>query len=151
MEGHEDKYYDLFPNNEKVVFLFDDEYIYQNTYKIYGTPWCKQFGRWAYMSDNLKELFDQIPNNLDILITHDAPYGVSDILLQENCPWANGEHIGNIPLAEAIREKNPKIVCHGHLHTTSREFEILGNSKVINCSLKDEFYNLIYSPIEFDI
>ena len=97
-------------------------------------------------ADILKEL-----KNLDILITHDAPYGVSDILLQKECKWCTGEHIGNKVLTEAILEKEPKIVLHGHLHSTSREFEELGKSKVINCSIKDEFYNPIYEPLYFEM
>lgn len=102
-----------------------------------------------YQDDILKQTFNEIPEGLDILITHDAPFGVSDILLQEG--YYTGEHIGNKPLAEAILQKSPKIVCHGHLHSTSREFESLGKSKVINCSIKDEFYNPIYEPLYFEI
>lgn len=149
MEGYEDDYYELFPDDSKVTFLFDDEYIYEK-YHIYGTPWCKQFGKWAYMATNsqLEELYNKIPNNLDILMTHDAPYGVSDILLQEDCPWADGTHIGNIPLAKAIEKTTPKIVCHGHLHSTSRQFENLNKSRVINCSIKDEFYHITDLPRE---
>lgn len=150
-------YKELFPDMEKITYLCNEEYVYTgsdgNVYKIFGTPYCKIFGNWAFMlpDSELEEKYSKIPENLDILITHDAPYGVSDILLQKECKWANGEHIGNKPLAKAILEKVPKIVCHGHLHSTSREFEILGGSKVINCSLKDEFYKPIYPPIYFEI
>ena len=101
--------------------------------------------------ENLEILYSNMPDNVDILMTHDAPYGVTDILLQKECRWANGKHIGNKPLAKAIMNKKPKIVLHGHLHSTSREFETLGTSKVTNCSLKDEFYNPIYSPIYFKL
>lgn len=155
MEGHEDFYKNYFGKHHKATILIHDYYEYFGTegkfYKIFGTPYCKIFGNWAYMRPNsdLKEKFSEIPEGLDILLTHDAPFGVSDILLQER--YYTGEHIGNKPLAEAILQKAPKIVCHGHLHSTSREFEELGYSKVVNCSIKDEHYNPIYSPIVFEL
>jgi len=151
VQMHEEDWLDLFPTYEKATLLFDEEYIYETKekeYKVYGTPWCKEFGNWAYMAndEHLYDIYTQIPSNLDILITHDAPYGVSDILLQET-PWNTHEHIGNKPLAEAIKDKQPNFVFHGHLHSTSREFELLGKSKVVNCSIKDEYYNPVYKPI----
>lgn len=150
--------YSVFPKDEKVTYLFHESYVYTSKagkeYSIFGTPYCKLFGNWAYMEmDNvLDRLYQDIPENLDILLTHDAPFGVSDIILQEDCPWYDGKtHIGNKPLSKAILGKDPKIVLHGHLHSTSREFEDWGYSKVINCSIKDENYSPIYDPIIFDI
>ncbi len=155
VEGHDDEYKKLFGPYKKATILIHEPYEYLSDdgtfYKIFGTPYCKVFGNWAYMRPNsdLKEKFSEIPEGLDILLTHDAPFGVSDILLQEG--HYTGEHIGNKPLAEAILQKAPKIVCHGHLHSTSREFEELGYSKVVNCSIKDEHYNPIYNPIVFEL
>lgn len=150
------KFYDLFPEDSKVTYLEDDLYIYEyenRRYSIYGTPWCQIFGRWAYMlpDEQLEKMYLGIPYNLDILMTHDAPYGVSDILLQKDCPWANGKHIGNKPLREAILKRKPKINVHGHLHSTSHEFELLGDTKVVNCSLKDENYQPVYKPLYLEI
>ncbi len=155
VEGHDDEYKKLFGPYKKATILIHEPYEYLSddgtSYKIFGTPYCKVFGNWAYMrpDSDLKEKFSEIPEGLDILLTHDAPFGVSDILLQEG--RYTGEHIGNKPLAEAILQKAPKIVCHGHLHSTSREFEELGYSKVVNCSIKDEHYNPIYNPIVFEL
>lgn len=152
---HYNDYKQLFDNDNKITYLCHESYIYKGPddkeYHIFGTPYCQEFGNWAFMlSDSeLNEKFLDIPENLDILITHDAPFGVSDILLQEE--YYTGEHIGNKPLAEAILQKAPKIVCHGHLHSTSREFEELGYSKVVNCSIKDENYQPVYKPLYLEI
>lgn len=150
--------YTQFPKDKKVTYLFHENYVYTSKsgkeYTIFGTPYCKLFGNWAYMEmdDVLDRLYQDIPENLDILLTHDAPFGVSDIILQEDCPWYDGKtHIGNKPLSIAILRKSPKIVLHGHLHSTSREFEEWGYSKVVNCSIKDEHYNPVYDPIVFEI
>ena len=142
-------------SNSKLVYLCNQEIEYYDSdgkkWKIFGTPYCHQFGNWAFMRDDdiLEELYKDIPKNIDILISHDAPYGVSDILLQPG--YYTGRHIGNKPLSEEILKKAPKIVCHGHLHSTSREFEEWGYSKVINCSILDEHYNPIYAPIIFEV
>ena len=140
---------DTFPKDEKVTYLFHEPYEYEGL-KIFGTPYCKIFYNWAFMEDDpvLEEKYKDIPKNLDILITHDAPYGVSDVLLQSGY---TKEHIGNKPLTKAILEKEPRYVLHGHLHSTSHEFELLGSSKVVNCSIKDEQYQLVYDPIYFEI
>ena len=141
--------FEMFPKYGKITYLFHEDYEYEGL-KIFGTPYCKIFYNWAFMEDDsiLEEKYKDIPKDLDILITHDAPYGVSDILLQSGY---TKEHIGNKPLRDAILEKEPKYVLHGHLHSTSHEFELLGSSKVVNCSIKDEQYQLVYDPIYFEI
>lgn len=149
--------YHNFPITGKVVYLNSSGDLYKakdgNSYEIYGCPWCQSFGNWAFMTNDieLEKIYSNIPNNLDILLCHDAPYGVSDVLLQKNFIYYTGEHIGNKPLAGAIIRKAPKIVFHGHLHSSSREFESLGRSKVVNCSIKDEYYEPIYDPIYINI
>lgn len=150
--------YAQFPKEGKVTYLFHESYIYTSSegkeYSIFGTPYCKLFGNWAFMEmdDVLDKLYQDIPENLDILMTHDAPYGVSDIILQEDCPWYDGKtHIGNKPLSQEILRKTPKVVLHGHLHSTSRIFEEWGYSKVANCSIKDEKYNPVYNPLIIEI
>lgn len=150
--------YAQFPKEGKVTYLFHESYIYTSSegkeYSIFGTPYCKLFGNWAFMEmdDVLDKLYQDIPENLDILMTHDAPYGVSDIILQEDCPWYDGKtHIGNKPLSQEILRKTPKVVLHGHLHSTSRIFEEWGYSKVANCSIKDEKYNPVYDPLIIEI
>ena len=151
-------YESLFSKDDKITYLCHSEYLYKSKdgkeYKIFGTPYCKQFMNWAFMypDEELEKIFKNIPNDLDILMCHDAPYGISDIVLQSNCPWYDGKtHLGNIPLREAILEKKPKIVVHGHLHSSSREFESLGSSKVVNCSIVDENYSPVYEPLYLDI
>ena len=157
MVGHEDLYEELFPLDNKVSFLFHKEYTYISLdgkkYRIFGTPYCKVFGRWAYMCSDkeLTELYSDIPENLDILMCHDQPYNYGDILLQKDCLWANGEHIGNIPLTEAIEKKQPRIECNGHLHSCSHKEIKIGNTSHYNVSIKDEKYQVVYKPLYLEI
>ena len=48
----------------------------------------------------------------------------------------------NVPL-----EKNPKLVLHGHLHTSNHSREILGLSDVYNTSLVNEQYEPVFKPL----
>ena len=149
-------YESLFSKDDKITYLCHSEYIHKSKdgkeYKIFGTPYCKQFMNWAFMYPNeeLEKIFKNIPNDLDILISHDNPYGYGDIVLQE-CPWADGSHIGNIPLAKAIEEKQPKYQFNGHLHSCEHSLIMIGNTKHYNCSIKDEQYNPVYKPLYLNI
>lgn len=157
MEGHEEEYKELFGPHDKATVLFHESYEYLGndgeTYKIFGTPYCKIFGNWAYMypDDILRQAFNEIPENLDILITHDQPYEFGDILLQEDCPWADGSHIGNKPLLEAILAKQPRFQFNGHLHSCSHEKIMINNTAHYNVSMKDEKYNIVYEPLYLEI
>ena len=149
-------YESLFSKDDKITYLCHSEYIHKSKdgkeYKIFGTPYCKQFMNWAFMYSNeeLEKIFKNIPNDLDILISHDNPYGYGDIVLQE-CPWSDGIHIGNIPLAKAIEEKQPKYQFNGHLHSCDHSLIMIGNTKHYNCSIKDEQYNPVYEPLYLEI
>lgn len=149
-------------HNDKFELLEDSfkEYISNdgNVYKIYGTPWCHIFGNWAFMyeDEGLIEVYKDIPEDIDILISHDAPYGTSDQCLQEtfyNYERTNENgvkefpHIGNKPLRDAIIAKHPSILLHGHLHSTNHECEMLEKTMVYNVSIKDENYNIAYKPL----
>lgn len=141
-----------FSGNPKIKWIIDKKYDviskHADYITFYGTPWCHVFGNWAYMisDDMLKEKFSNIPSNVDFLLTHDAPYGTSDIILQD-VPWNKHEHIGNVPLRDAIIEKAPKYCIHGHLHSTNHGVEKLNNTEVICCSVVDESYELNYKPL----
>ena len=138
----------IYLENETYVFEKDDEKL-----TIFGTPYCKIFGRWAYMrsDEELNTIYSEIPNNCDILLAHDAPYGTSDLCFGWEKWGKSLEHIGNIPLRDAIIEKNPKICIHGHLHSSNHEDEILNNTSVYCVSLVDEEYRLAYEPLYLEL
>lgn len=156
LQGKRIIYESLFPYDDKITYLCNTEYTHTyegKEYKIFGTPYCKNFGNWAFMySDpDLEVIYKEIPKDLDILITHDQPYEYGDILLQEDCEWADGKHIGSIPLLNAIKEKQPKYQFNGHLHSCEKEEIMIGNTKHYNVSIKDEKYNMVYKPLYLDI
>ena len=151
-EKNDKTMHEIFSCSDKVTYLKNEYVDYISTqdfkvYRIFGTPYCHQFGNWAFMRDDetLTKKFNQIPANVNILISHDAPYGVSDICFQGFS--SDKGHIGCLELRDAIIEHKPKYNFHGHLHSSNHGEEILGETKVFNTSILDESYNLIYKPL----
>lgn len=142
----------IFSSHDKVRYLKNEYVDYISTqdakvYRIFGTPYCHQFGNWAFMRDEetLAKKFNQIPGNVDILLSHDAPYGTSDICFEGFS--ASKGHIGCPELRDAIIASKPKYNFHGHFHTSNHEEEILGETKVYNTSILNEQYDLVYKPL----
>lgn len=157
LPNHYKEYKKLFDNESKITYLCHEEYVYKHSdgkeYNIFGTPYCQIFGTWAFMlpDSKLREKYSEIPENLDILLVHDQCYGYGDVLLQKDCPWATGEHIGNKPLTEAILEKQPRYLFTAHLHSTDHNCVMINRTKRYNVSLKDENYQPVYKPLYLEI
>lgn len=142
----------IFSKYDKVTYLKNEYVDYisnqdSKVYRIFGTPYCHIFGNWPFMRDEetLAKKFSQIPGNVDILISHDAPYGTSDVCLEG---WAaDGRHKGCPELRDAIIASKPIYNFHGHLHSTNHGEELLGDTKVYNVSILNESYDFVYDPL----
>jgi Icc-related predicted phosphoesterase len=100
----------------------------------------------------LEKIYNKIPYKVDILLTHDCPYGTSDIILQDDVPWYDGTtHIGCHPLGDAVDEKKPKIHFCGHLHSCTHVPQQRGETIVTNVSVVNENYKRVYEPLYMDI
>jgi Icc-related predicted phosphoesterase len=150
----EDKSRLLF-NDTKVKLLYNEgcEYTDYNgkTWTIWGSPLCHIYGNWAFMMSPEYELeqFKKIPDNLDFLITHDAAYGRSDIIL-DKAKWS-GSHICNPELAEVLETKQPKYHFFGHLHSCDHNLIDYNGTKTACVSLLDESYTMTYKPLYLEI
>lgn len=143
------------PTKGKLIYLEDSEYITDEGIIIYGTPHCRKFNTWYFMSDSvtLEQLYDQMTEGVDILLCHDAPYGCSDVCMQQVSfnPEAYKKHLGNEQLRDIILKRKPRYVIHGHLHSSNHNEEILGDSKVYCVSILDETYNPYYPPLILEL
>ena len=130
------------------------------TVKIFGTPYCKIFGSWAFMvsNDKLEEKYSEIPEGTDILISHDSPTINNLGLIQEG--WNEGVDAGNIVLDKYIRERKPRYFFSGHIHRGNHNFEGVnvnegvGDEEIIvkmaNVSYVNERYNPVNDILWFD-
>ena len=142
----------------RAVVLRNEEYSFEylsdngiSSLKIFGTPYCKIFGSWAFMVSNekLAQKYSFIPDDCDILISHDAP-DINNLGLISMGEWS-GENAGNIVLAEAIKEKKPKIAFCGHIHSGNHTFEKVEDTWLANVSYVDEHYKPTHGVLHFQI
>lgn len=143
----------------KLKYLKDELYETMGL-KIYGTPNCTRFGNWSFMysSEKLTELFEKIPDNVDILLTHDAPYGMQNVgTITEN---DSNEDVGSVELRKAILRAKPKYTFCGHVHSGNHKLsEVIHNmdgmtqliTEIANVSLLDESYALVNKPLTLNI
>lgn len=142
----------IFSKYDKVTYLcneFADHISIQDSkvYRIFGTPYCKIFGNWAFMRNNefLAQKYNEIPENVDIFISHDAPK-VSDLGIIKEGNWS-GTDAGNPVLAKYILEKKPKYAFCGHIHSGNHELQEVDGIKFANTSIVNERYDLFYKPL----
>jgi Icc-related predicted phosphoesterase len=136
--GNHDFYFEKnFQIDEKyaemgIHYLFDD-HISIDGITFYGSPWQPEFYDWAFnLPKNgyeLKQRWDMIPQNVDVLITHGPAFGILDY-----APM--GGHVGCELLLDKIMEVKPKIHVCGHIHEGYGQKTIDGieflNSSVLN-------------------
>lgn len=152
---HPDRMRLMLKDQDKIAYLDGEIFEYKGKV-IFGTPWCKPFGRWAFMEsyeeqDKRYARYLEIIGKVDIVLSHDAPYGVSDIILQKDCWWADGTHIGNQSLKKFLEAAKPTLNIHGHLHTTNHNVEKLGDTDVYCVSILDENYEIAFEPQYFEL
>ena len=143
--------------NFKLKYLQNDTLIYYTNdgdpVKIFGTPYCHRYGNWPFMRDEeyMEKKFQEIPEDVDIIISHDPPYGVGqvDCILQDCRRSTDGDpHKGNIPLANRIKDLSFRLLVCGHIH--SGDHSLVNNC--VNVSHIDEYMvpydNIFYTELE---
>lgn len=131
-------------------YLVDEEVVLDGV-KIYGSPWQPTFGHgWAFNANRgqiIREKWDRIPDDVDILITHGPPFYIGDEAGM--APWV--ENVGCVDLLEAIKNR-PSIKYHiaGHIHEAYGVREV-GGVTFINASSVDMKYHAANPPVVFEI
>lgn len=85
--------------------------------RIYGSPITPTFGDWCFMKARQKmhEVWQAMPDNTDILVTHGPPKGVRDLSFDR---FGQLEMCGDQSLMKrcyALKD-TLKLVCFGHIH-----------------------------------
>lgn len=126
----------------------EDSYTYVEDLLIYGSPYTPTYQNWSFMIDrntlSLKEKWDKIPLETDILITHGPPFGVLDTIPEEKIRPGEGPNVGCELLSNRIQKVNPLIHCFGHIHNTYEERkETIGNTTFANAAMMNEYHRPI--------
>jgi len=128
--------------------------------KIWGTPWTKTFPGMnprckAFTKDTDEELLERysnIPNDIDILVSHNPPYGILDGVHRLSRRKEDGdEHVGSKSLANIVlsRERLPNLKLHvfGHIHRHGGQMIEDGGVKFVNAAIMDEVYDPVNKPV----
>lgn len=149
-----------FLSSQKLIYLKNNssEYIDDEgkTWNIFGTPYCHQFGNWPFMRSEevLEEKFKSIPETVDIIVSHDPPFGIGwcDCILENPRSSSVGpEHHGNYPLRKQLEKTKFKWLFCGHIHSGDHRPVEFMDGKVVNVSLNNERYNSTYEPFIIEI
>ncbi len=131
----------------------EDSLIELFGFKIYGLPWQLPFmGAFNLEEEKLKEKYQRIPADVDIILTHGPPYKIGDELqiYKQGLPDPSEplRYVGSVSLLERIFEIRPKLVVCGHIH---RAFGIYLCDRVViaNVSYLDDQYEFAYTPVIF--
>lgn len=113
--------------------------------KFWGSPFSSQFGRWAFMGhlEDLKPIWNLIPSDTDIVITHSPAFGILDQTVHGNMS------VGCPALRDKLKEIKPAYHICGHIHEAYGMYQD-EHTNYINASLLNEYYDMTNKPIEIE-
>lgn len=106
--------------------------------RIWGSPITPWFFDWAFNRQrgaDIRRYWAQIPDQIDVLLTHGPPYGIRDLNWQ-------GTLTGCEDLNQRVWEVAPKLHVFGHIHEAYGITEVNGTQFVNAANL-----NLQYQPV----
>lgn len=110
--------------------------------KIFGSPFTPRFHDWAYMKKRgqLDLVWQTVPDDVDILITHGPPKGILDLTRDLDSKVL--VQVGCAALRRHVDERiQPRIHAFGHLHDETGISNYgrftRGATQFINCSCCD--------------
>lgn len=131
------------------VIYLEDASVVCGDLLIYGSPWTPEFmGGWNFHKPkrDMHTVWDKIPTDVDVLITHGPPFGILDLTRE-------GSNAGCEELRERI-EQLPFLKLHvfGHIHEGHGVISKPDGRIFVNASSCQRNINLpFYEPIVVDI
>lgn len=131
-----------------------DELVEINGLKIWFSPWSNTFGGWAWMQDptELVWQYNQIPEGVDIIVSHQPPYGFGDEVDGRYTFGDEDRHVGSKELLKTLDRVKPKVVICGHIHSGHGTYTYTrpdgGVTTIYNVSLVNEQYQRVHEPTE---
>ena len=117
-----------------------------NGLNFWGSPDQPAFCGWGFNRNNtyLTAIWNKIPDDTHVLITHAPAYGILDTL-------EDGDMVGDVPLMKRLNTlPNLKLHLCGHIHPSYGTIEI-GNTIHANGSILNDSYRIVNKPIVLEI
>lgn len=94
--------------------------------------------------DDLEKKWGQVPDDVDVLISHGPPYTVLDLLIK------GGEQAGSIDHHDRVLLIEPTLNVFGHIHEAYGQEHYAGID-FINCSLLNFSYEMVNQPVAYTL
>lgn len=122
--------------------------------KFFGSPYSPEFFNWSFSYErgslDATKLWNQIPRDTDILITHGPPKNILD-----RCKYNSPPHPQNAGceiLRHRIEDLNLKYVLFGHIHEgRGMDYYTLSPTVFVNASSCDLRYRPIKDPVILEV
>jgi 3',5'-cyclic AMP phosphodiesterase CpdA len=129
----------------RATYLQDEGGVFAGL-RVWGSPWTPRFYDWAFNLDRgepLRKVWERIPAELDVLVTHGPPRGILDRCF-------SGDDAGCDDLRIAVERIRPRLHVFGHIHEAHGELVHEGVRFVnaSNCTLS---YVPSQAPIVVDL
>lgn len=151
--GDREKVLKLFLENS-ITYIQDSEITFDGV-KFYGSPWQPEFCNWAFnlpRGYSLKQKWNMIPDDTNVLITHGPPYGILDLVENNIQNMHRDLHQGCEELADKVmRLPKLKLHCFGHLHTCGGQTQVVDGKTFVNAAICDERYYPSRKPVVVEI
>ena len=130
------------------ITYLEDDYLELEGLKIYGTPQQPYYHNWAFNreEEDLMQIYENIPDGLDILITHCPPRGILDEVAQD----FKLRYIGSYDLLQKVSRAKPKFHCFGHCHASYGAKSVI-DTFYINASICNERQLPVNKPWTFEV
>lgn len=131
--------------NEELIIL-NNSGVNLYGLNIWGSPVTPDFrpDTWAFnksRGEDIKAVWDLIPQNTDILITHGPIKGKGDYIPNQ------GVHVGCEDLLNKVIEVKPKLLVCGHIHEGYGVYRLNRTTGIVNASICNEQYKPYNHPI----
>jgi predicted phosphohydrolase len=139
-------------NPERFARLVPDNCIYLNDsgatvagIRIWGSPITPLFHHWAFnrrRGPEIRQHWNLIPDEVDILVTHGPPLGMLDRIVR-------GDRAGCADLLERVQQVKPRLHLFGHIHE-DYGIRAAEDTTFINASCLNAYGQLTNTPVVID-
>jgi hypothetical protein len=131
-----------------ITYLEDEAVMTQGGYKVYGSPWQPAFGDWAFnlpRGPACRSVWDCIPTDTDILLTHGPPLGHGDVVKKDT-------RVGCVDLLDVVTDRvKPLYHVFGHVHEGYGVTSNGTGTKFVNASTCTQRYRPSNPCIVFEL
>ena len=117
--------------------------------RFWGSPWTPTFMDWAFMLERgeaLARIWQKIPANTDVLITHGPPMGIGDEVRFGGVT----QNVGCADLLARLSALSLKAHVFGHIHEGHGVYDF-GGARLVNASSCTERYEPGNAAIVVDV